>query len=310
MNAAEIKLDTDTSAKLNLNEQLDPPFLLSETGTMRAKAIGRIVNTNIIDAAERDIMKDISNNNLVLKGFEKQLADIDEELEQYCDIEKEEENIKDIESLLARIDKLNSNFVKIHEFKDKIELINNQIEQNTRVLSNLKNIPNISELFNDLREKSSLSQRLYSFKDKLSGINNSISKDAFILDKLRDLENVNESIKTLESKTSLCRKLSDLNQKQIDIISKIKKGNEYMAQLKIELKRKISEYKGGASKFTSSSVKPRGSGMPSCSNIRWIKARNLSIILMESRISVLICSSCPQAKANLSTHSDMVSRRY
>lgn len=241
----EIKLDTDTSAKLNLNEQLDPPFLLSETGTMRAKAIGRIVNTNILDAAERDIMKDISNNNLVIKGYEKQLSDIDEELQQYCDIDTEEENIKIIESLFSRIDEINLKFEKMKEFKDKIESVNNQIAQNTQVLSKLKGLPDISDHFNNLREKSIFSLRLCSFRDKLEVINQSILKDTLILGKLKDLEKVKESIKVLDSKTSLCEKLSELNEKQIDITSKIQKGSEYMVQLKDELKSKVSQYSSG-----------------------------------------------------------------
>lgn len=241
----EIKLDTDTSAKLNLNEQLDPPFLLSETGTMRAKAIGRIVNTNIIDAAERDIMKDISNNNVVLKGFEKQLSDIDEELKQYANIVEEEENIKIIESLFVKIDGINLKLDKIKEFKDKIQAINNQIEQNTQILSKLKSLPSILDYYNELKEKSVYSQRLCNFRDKLAVINQSISKDTFILEKLKDLEKVNGNVKMLDSKTLLCGKLSELNEKQNDIKFKVQKGSEYMSQLKNELKNKISQYSSG-----------------------------------------------------------------
>lgn len=238
----EIKLDTDTSAKLNLNEQLDPPFLLSETGTMRAKAIGRIVNTNIIDAAERDIMKDISNNNLVLKGYEKQLTDIDEELLQYVDIEAEGENINKIESLITKIDEISSKYKKIKEFNEKIKFINGQIEQNNQILSKLKALPNISDHYNELKEKSTYLQRLCGFRDKMIGINETIVKDTSILDNLKHLDKVSQDIKLLDSKTKLCEKLSGLNEKQSDIKSKIQKGTEYMAGLKNELKSKILQY--------------------------------------------------------------------
>ena len=241
----EIKLDTDTSAKLNLNEQLDPPFLLSETGTMRAKAIGRIVNTNIIDAAERDIMKDISNNNLVLKGYEKQLSEIEDELKQHSNIDVEEKIIKKIESQLAILDEINPKFEKIKELNDKIKLINNQIDKNVRVLSKLNSLSDLSDNYKELKEKSIYLQRLYSFSNKIAGINQSITKDTILLNNLKNLEKVSQNIKILDSKTILCGKMSKLSEQQNDIKSKVQKGSVYMEQLKIELKSKISQYISG-----------------------------------------------------------------
>src|SRR5689334_5936611 len=51
---AKVMLDEDTETVLHLGTQLEPPFLLAETGSVKAKAIGRLNGVHIIDAASRD----------------------------------------------------------------------------------------------------------------------------------------------------------------------------------------------------------------------------------------------------------------
>lgn len=238
----KVKLDTDTEAKLNLNEQLDPPFLLSETGTMRAKAIGRIVNTNIIDAAERDILKDISNNNLVAKGLDKQLEDIDEELKQYVDIEKQEKAIQMIESLYEKLSAVSLKVEKLKDYQNRVDTIAKEIDSNNQLLKKVSILPHLVDLYNDVKEKTGYSQLLLNYKNKLANVSLGILKDNEIVEKVKNIEIIENNFYNITKKVSSLDKLSELNEKHNDIKNKITKGKEYTAVVINELRNKISEY--------------------------------------------------------------------
>ena len=237
-----IKLDTDLESKLNLNEQLDPPFLLSETGTIRAKAIGRIVNTNIIDAAERDILKDISNNNLVVKGLEKQISDIEQELTQYANIDDFEKTIQKLENLLQQLSTINETYQKLKEWQEKLLSINEQITQNKAILGSLRNLPSILELHNNLKDKFLHCQRLSNLENKINNLNTEIKTNSQALDKVKHLDIIERNTQTIDKDINTYNKLVNLNQKYKEIECKIAKGNEYMVDLKKDLKSKVVEY--------------------------------------------------------------------
>ena len=55
----KVHIDVDTTSMVNLAEQLEAPFLVSENGSNRAKALGRLIGIHIIDAAQRATLKDI-----------------------------------------------------------------------------------------------------------------------------------------------------------------------------------------------------------------------------------------------------------
>lgn len=272
-----IKLDTDSDSKLNLNEQLDPPFLLSETGTLRAKTIGRIVNTNIIDAAERDIMKDITNNNALIKSLERQLLDINEELNGYSDIEKQEKNIKKIDILFEKFSLVNSTVEKLKDFQIKINSINQNIDDNNVTLKNLKNTSTLSDKLNELKEKYNYYQTLNNYKNKLKDIISNINNDNYILKRTVNINIIDEKIKTTNEIINVSTKLIQLNEKYKEIQAGIKKGNDYISQVKNDLKNKSIQY--------SNSLKQLGK-CPTCFNLINDSTINQIIKELEGELNV------------------------
>ena len=53
-------IDHDRAIEVNLATQLESPFLLNESGTTRSKILGRMANLHIIDAAQRETLRDNS----------------------------------------------------------------------------------------------------------------------------------------------------------------------------------------------------------------------------------------------------------
>ena len=70
----KIHIDKDSTSAVNLAEQLEPPFLLSESGSNRAKALGRLIGVHIIDAAQRSTIKDLLETEQLKKLINNEIA--------------------------------------------------------------------------------------------------------------------------------------------------------------------------------------------------------------------------------------------
>src|SRR5699024_11720444 len=88
INISKIHLDTSETNSVNISEQLEGPFLLSESKAVRANAIGRLVGVHIIDDAIRDTVKEIINLNSSRRNLIKLQENLNEDLKKYNYIDK------------------------------------------------------------------------------------------------------------------------------------------------------------------------------------------------------------------------------
>ncbi|WP_158016541.1 AAA family ATPase, partial [Tissierella creatinophila] len=79
----KISLDSSESNAINLGEQLEGAFLLSEKGSTRASAIGRLIGVNLIDDALKETLKDIRKLSIQKNTMSESIKRIEEELVTY-----------------------------------------------------------------------------------------------------------------------------------------------------------------------------------------------------------------------------------
>lgn len=101
-----LRLDDDTELSLNLGGQLEGPFLMDCPGSVRAKAIGRVVGAHIIDAAIRDVLADASRAAREEKQLGADIAAREAELKGYEDLPAQEEALRRAEEMLERAGEL------------------------------------------------------------------------------------------------------------------------------------------------------------------------------------------------------------
>lgn len=143
-----IKFDNNIKSKVNIGEQLEGPFILSEKSSTRAKAIGKIVGVDIIDEALNEALRDLSrlkNNN---KYYTKELEEQEKQLKNFLylnELGETIENLKHIEKLILkkqdRLSKLKillDNYKKNKKdqtyYKNKLDDLNN-LEQLELIIS-------------------------------------------------------------------------------------------------------------------------------------------------------------------------------
>ena len=118
--------------------QLEAPFLLEETGSTRSKVLGRMANLHIIDAAQRDTNRDISQALQEISRLEGDITALDEQLQEYADLEEQELRLQKLEHLLQRLSELDRELQKLEEAKARLE--QNRQRRDQKVLAGCREL--------------------------------------------------------------------------------------------------------------------------------------------------------------------------
>jgi exonuclease SbcC len=196
---AKIIIDTDKELALNLNEQLDPPFLLAETGSVKAKAIGSIVKTHLLDASERDVQKEILQLTTETKELEKQLEEKEAEISKYGDMAKLENVMGRLEELIKKLKEKNTAYEKLIYINRKILAIKKEMESTKETLSQLAMLPHIEITYLQLKDMFRTQQNMQSYRSKIKAVEQSIRENEDILTKLKSLDELETKVQQLSA---------------------------------------------------------------------------------------------------------------
>ncbi|MGB4168289.1 MAG: AAA family ATPase [Tepidanaerobacteraceae bacterium] len=133
----KIFIDRDATSAVNLAEQLEPPFLISESGSNRAKALGRLVGIHIIDAAQRTTLKDLVDKQQRYKLLEEEIENIRDELQAYNDVDELEKKISKLSGILEKLKQKRNILFKLTQLQQELEPTDIEIEKNKGILSKL-----------------------------------------------------------------------------------------------------------------------------------------------------------------------------
>ncbi|HLO03314.1 MAG TPA: AAA family ATPase [Symbiobacteriaceae bacterium] len=96
-----IILDKDKRVMLNLGSQLEAPFLLAETGSLRARAVGRLLGVHVVDAADRGTQRDLKERKREAKTLQERVEVYTEKLQPFADLPAEEARLAEVERLMT-----------------------------------------------------------------------------------------------------------------------------------------------------------------------------------------------------------------
>jgi len=126
---------------LNFAFQLDPPFLLSETGGTGAKVLGKLAGTEVVDKAIGAVNKRTHNTRTELAQADKQIGQLDVELLEYLEVD---DYYNVLEGLEIRFQTVESNLSlqkDLVEKKNQHEALTNRIVELNQKLEPLQMVP-------------------------------------------------------------------------------------------------------------------------------------------------------------------------
>lgn len=136
----KVMMDTDINSSINIGNQLEGPFLISESGAVRAKAIGRLTGLHIIDKSIRDSATDLRRENQTRDRFEKEHDEVDEKLKEYQYLDLLEEKIEVSSKLIEKVDKCIERIAKLTNIKHNLKDIDEKYKQAAYELARLEKI--------------------------------------------------------------------------------------------------------------------------------------------------------------------------
>ncbi len=220
----KVELDSNQSNSINISEQLEGPFLISEKNSTKANAIGRIVGVHIVDDALKDTLKDIRNLNIRKKNHEDTLEKLEKDLSEYDYLDKLIEDfnrLKEIKQIIY------NNEVRLKKLEKSLTLLKKIEEDSTLLkkdLEDLNNIYQIIKIEKSLKEKIEKFNYINNRYTILKNVKTQIGNNKKLLFYLQDL---NEADRIVKDITDLYNKLNRLNKLNIRYKYTINKINSH-----------------------------------------------------------------------------------
>ncbi|GIM47164.1 hypothetical protein DNHGIG_27130 [Collibacillus ludicampi] len=209
----KIMLDEGEEKMLHLGMQLDGPFLLSESGAVKAKAIGRLNGVHIIDAAHRDTSRDLARLQQDEKTYREQLHALQEELEQFQDLAYLENILFLVEEKQNRVQQLSTRLAKLKQLRDAMQENHRQLEIAERVLQQTEKLTDIVGLWECAVQVNERVKRLRFLREKLQSIRRELAYCAKIEQETRELERASQKVTSLQQVLNKHRLLQQMSGK-------------------------------------------------------------------------------------------------
>lgn len=209
----KIPLDSSESNSINLGEQLEGAFLLSEKGSTRASAIGRLIGVNIIDDALKETLRDVRNSNIKKKSINKNIVKTQNELETFDYLDGLQENVRKLDTIKEILDFK----IQLREKLSKSVQIYNSIKTEQKSLTDhigrLNKISNLDENLFILEKEYSKLKIYKKLNNKYKSTNLSIKTNNDILNKLKKLPEIEIYVSKIEIFKNKRGKLKNIKEK-------------------------------------------------------------------------------------------------
>lgn len=210
----KILLDKDTSKSINISNQLEGAFLLSEKSSIKANSIGYLVGVDIVDDALRDTLKDNRNLSNKQKHIDQDINELKDELSEYEYLEELNRKIKKIEEIGVDIDsktKILNIYKKILDNKTDLK---NEKQRINYYLNKLKDLQKIEIAIKDFELKYNLLALLSNHKENLDKTQ---SNKNYNLNLIESLKNINKLDATVDLISNLQKKQTELQKINIKL---------------------------------------------------------------------------------------------
>lgn len=206
----KVLLDSNQSNSINIGEQLEGPFLLSEKNSTRANAIGRLVGVHIIDDALKNTLKDTRNLNIRKKSYEESLEKLQKDLEEYDYLNSLIRTTEQLDRIREHIKNNEVKLDKLTQISLDLNKINKEIKLTKEYLKMLKNLHKLIDIEKKLNNKIKNFNYINNKYTRFIQIDNEIKLDNILLSNLKELHKVETFIETIDSNYKKINKLNGI----------------------------------------------------------------------------------------------------
>jgi len=226
----EVQIDTTDKLNLNLAGQMDALFLLSQTGSYRAKVLGKLSGATYLDHAIRELNKDKRRITAEKDVKDLEVIELKAQVDKYNSLEALSETISALESRLTSLTRSQERVEQIRSLLERVKVLKDswtRERQKTDILGplDLTRIEKLPAKVDKIKAISLLLGKVVSFKhtflreNKLNEVLNTVD--------LSGINRVAEKVSVVKTKVDVGERLinkmnqvvltaSDLEQSELD----------------------------------------------------------------------------------------------
>lgn len=224
----KVELDSDLGASLNIGEQLQGPFLLSETGAVRAKAIGRLSGLHIIDRAIRNCNVDIRRENQSTEKTKKEIDEIEVNLAEFRQLEDIKKRLEESEEVIIRLDGMILRKEKLEILHKEFLSVNDRYRDVEELYERLGKLKECEIDIKNCEIKQRSLERLGKIKSLLTGIESETGVLSHVIERTSYLPECGEILSDISVKRNSLQKLDALKTSFDKIAGEIKVTEEQL----------------------------------------------------------------------------------
>jgi exonuclease SbcC len=208
---SKVVIDTDSDVSLNLGEQLEGPFLIAQTGAVRAKAIGRLTGVHVIDKAIRDSISDIKKESQTESRCLKEIVEIEDKLKLYEQLEILDKMINRRENCVLEVELLLERFNKLLKQRNMLEEVNIDINKAKCIVATLTKVKDAELNIYKLSEKKISWERLNKLRINFNFVCSELKMQEEVIENTRSIDLSSKKVSELERSIELMKKLKVLS---------------------------------------------------------------------------------------------------
>lgn len=212
-NIRKVNFTPTENRSLNMAEQLDAPFLLSETPRVRAAAIGKLVEADVVDEALSQTNIDLRNKRRELKEAKEDLDSIRDNLKEYEYLDSLADTIEKLEEIQEKKDTLEIKLGKLDLIKENLTVIIDRKKELKVILKGLRFIKLGEEIYLKAEKYRLFLERLDGISDKLSSTEKLAVSYANVTRELSVVNNIESSISGCENMILILGQLEKISKR-------------------------------------------------------------------------------------------------
>lgn len=228
INIQKVELGSSVKTGINISEQLDGSFLLTESSSTRASAIGRLIGVNFIDDALRDVIKDNKNNSKKIKEAELEKEILEKDLQSFDYLKDEEKKLNFIKKCRNEILNYTTQRDKLRQLSSSKLNIQEEIIYLEKKLKEYENIFELEQKFERLSRNIEMLKYYSKLSNNLKSNRNDILTTEEQVLKLKHIDGIYDKLLNLTNIVANFNNLSSLNQSLKDNEVRIGRGIEYL----------------------------------------------------------------------------------
>ncbi|MDO5724708.1 MAG: AAA family ATPase [Tissierellia bacterium] len=227
INIVPMQITDDLKANLNISDQLEAPFLISESPSGKANAIGKLVGVDYVDKAQRKTSLDISRSNTIKRQKCQTRDNLKNEISKFDYLKNYNENLTKLKTINQEIKSKNSKLIINKDIYEKYKEINVKKEYTKNILSKLNRLDEFEQFILKLHKLTFKLKNISTLKTELLKINSSQNKLMKMVDAFKGIDKLEinlEDIKKNTEKLNFINRYNNLYKNNIKEI-KINKNN-------------------------------------------------------------------------------------